>query len=244
MLEWVVIFSVILCIVVWYYSQSNTEYSFSHIKAKQIPLQLTDLWAERKPVVVSDVRPNTIWIPEGLRVTRFWGAQPIWGEYQSNPNALVPANHGLQRTWADILGISTLEKEQFLNWFDVSPYLYSTRTEAHIGAEGLRQTYGWATAVSVTEGEGRCVLLHSAQKAKLPPGWNGLRWKDATVAHHPLWTQVQCIEILLRPGTTLLVPPHWIVAVEPVDLSKPLWWVRTDIHNPISSWAQWLNEKA
>ena len=241
MLEWIVILGTIFCIIVWYYSQSVSEYSFSQITEKQVPLQLLDLWSERKPVIVSEARTSDIWSGPSLRRTRFWGAQPVWETYEGNPQALVPQDHALQKTWAEILGIGTLEHERLIRWFDVVDWLYSTRTEAHIGPEGLRQVYGWATAVTVTDGEGRCVLLHSAQKNKMPPGWKGLRWSHATVEHHPLWTQVQFIEIILRPGTTLLVPPHWIVAVEPLDESKPLWWTRTDLHHPVSRLAQRIN---
>lgn len=244
MLEWLIILGIIFCIVVWYYNQSNPEYALNQITENQIPVQLAELWQEKKPVVISDCAPNRLWVADGLRQTRFWGAQPVWEAYERNPFALVAPGRALEMTWAEILGISRLEEDRLLRWFGGLSWIFSTRTEAHIGGEGLRETYGYATAVTVTDGEGRCILLHSAQKAKLPPGWLGLRWKDATVTHHPLWTQVQFIEVVLRPGTTILVPPHWIVAIEPLEPEKPVWWVRTDYHHPISNWAQKFAEKA
>jgi hypothetical protein len=243
MIEWIVILLIIFCIIVWYYSQSVAEYSLSQIKESQISTQLAQVWEERKPIVISENRSRGIWVSEGLRQTRFWGAQPIWNEYMNNPNKPPITDRAQQLTWAEILGISQIDSDTLLNWFNLSPIVFSVRTEAHIGPEGLRQTYGWATSISCTDGEARCIMVHSAQKARLPPGWLGLRWIDATVAHHPLWTQVQYIEVILRPGTTLIVPPHWIVAIEPLDSSKPIWWVRSDIHHPISSWAQRWNEK-
>jgi hypothetical protein len=243
MIEWIVILLIIFCIIVWYYSQSVAEYSLSQIKESQISTQLAQVWEERKPVVVSENKSRGIWVAEGLRQTRFWGAQPIWNDYVNNPNKLPITDRAQQLTWAEILGISQIDSDTLLKWFNLSSIVFSVRTEAHIGPEGLRQTYGWATSISCTDGEARCVMIHSAQKARLPPGWLGLRWVDATVAHHPLWTQVQYIEVILRPGTVLIVPPHWIVAIEPLDSSKPIWWVRSDVHHPISSWAQRWNEK-
>jgi hypothetical protein len=243
MIEWIVILLIIFCITVWYYSQSVAEYSFSQIKESQISTQLAQVWEERKPIVISEVRNRGIWMAEGLRQTRFWGAQPIWGDYESNPGKPITTSRAQQLTWAEILGISQIETDCLLNWFDLSSFIFSVRTEAHIGPEGLRQTYGWATALACTDGEARCIMIHSAQKARLPPGWLNLRWVDATVAHHPLWTQVQFIEIILRPGTVLIIPPHWIVAIEPLDVAKPIWWVRSDIHHPISLLAQRWNER-
>ena len=243
MIEWIVILVIILCIAVWYYTQSLSEYSLSQIKEFQIPMQLAGLWDERKPVVVSEVRPQEIWLANSLKQTRFWGAQSAWESYDANPESLIPSNHSQQMAWADILGVSQIQRETLLKWFDLSPWVFSVRSEAHLGPEGLRPTFGWATSVSCTQGTARCVLLHSAQKAKLPAGWNGLRWRDATVAHHPLWIQVQFIEVILRPGTTLLVPPHWIMAIEPDDPKEAIWWVRSDLHHPISAIAQKLNER-
>jgi hypothetical protein len=242
MLEWFIILGIIICIVVWYYNQSATEYSLNQITEVQVPVQLADLWQEKKPVVVSDCGANRLWVADGLRQTRFWVAQPVWEAYEQNPGTLVAPGRALEVTWADILGVSRLEEERLLRYFNGASWIFGTRTEAHIGAEGLRETYGYATAISVTDGEGRCILLHSAQKAKMPPGWLGLRWANATVAHHPLWTQVQFIEVVLRPGTTLLVPPHWIMAIEPLEQMKPVWWVRTDYHHPISKLAQKMGE--
>ena len=243
MIEWIVILLIIFCALVWYYTQSVAQYSLSQISEIQISTQLTGLWEERKPVIVSDVKSRGIWVANGLKQTRFWAAQPIWETYQTNPEtSIVTQNRSQQITWSEILGVSQIESDTLLRWFDITPMIFSTRTESHIGPEGLRQTYGWATSFTCTDGEARCILLHSAQKGRLPPGWNGLRWKDATVTHHPLWTQVQFIEIILRPNTVLLVPPHWIVAIESNDTMKPIWWTRTDLHHPISHWAQRWNE--
>jgi len=242
MIEWIVILLIIFCIVVWHYTQSTTKYSLSQITELQVQTSLTTLWEEKNPVIISEVKSRRIWSSDALKQTRFWGAQPIWQQYEANPQAIQPVERSLQITWSDILGISRIESELLLKWFDMSPLVFSTRTEAHIGPEGLRQLYGWATAVTCTDGEARCILLHSGQKSRLPPGWPGLRWSEATVAHHPLWTQVQNIEVILRPGTTLLVPSHWIMAIEPLNLENPMWWTRTDLHHPISKMAQGMNE--
>ena len=250
MIEWLVCIMIILCICVWYYSQSSSEYSLNQIKEVQIPVQLQSLWEERKPVVVSDVRPQEIWLANSLKQTRFWGAQTVWGEYEettatatATASTILNIPRSQMIAWADILGIRQIQNDILLRWFDLSPWLFSVKTEAHIGPEGLRPTFGWATAYTCTQGTARCILLHSAQKARLPQGWLGLPWNQATVAHHPLWTQVQFIEIIMRPGTAILVPPHWIVAIEPSNPKESIWWIRSDVHHPISAVAQRLNER-
>jgi hypothetical protein len=242
MIEWIIILLIIFCIIVWHYSQSVSKYSLSQIKESQIPSNLLTLWEEKLPVVVSDVRPKDIWVASNLSQTRFWPTQPVWEDYQKNPSKPVEVPQSLELTWSEILGISQIESDTLLRWFDLNPLIFRCKTEAHIGPEGLRYMYGWATAISCTDGEARCILVHNTQKSKLPPGWKGLRWSEATVKHHPLWSQVKHIEVILRPSTVLLVPPHWVIAIEPLN-DKPIWWTRTDLHHPISQWAQSWNEK-
>jgi len=240
--EWIVILVIIFCILVFYYSQSVTQYSLSQMDEAQINKELSHVWEERRPVVVSNCKNRRIiWSADALKQTRFWGAQPIWGAYEADPEHALPPTRSEELTWANILGVATMESSVLKEWFssNILSQVYTVQTEAHIGAEGLRQTYGYATGFTCTQGTARCILLHSAQKSKLPPGWNTLRWKDATVAHHPLWTQVQYIEVLLRPGTVLLVPPHWLIAIEPLEPREPIWWTRTAVHHPIS----WLAQK-
>lgn len=243
MIEWIIILLIIFCIIVWHYSQNISKYSLSQIKESQIPSNLLTLWEEKVPVIVSDVRPKDIWVASNLSQTRFWPTQPVWADYQQNPSKSVEVERSLELTWSEILGISQIESDTLLRWFDLNPLIFRCKSEAHIGPEGLRYMYAWATAISCTDGEARCILVHNAQKSKLPPGWKGLKWSEATVKHHPLWSQVKHIEVILRPSTVLLVPPHWVIAIEPLTKDKPIWWTRTDLHHPISQWAQSWNEK-
>ena len=131
MIEWIVILLIIFCIVVWHYTQSTTKYNLSQIKESQISSSLTTLWEEKNPIVISEVRSRRIWVSEALKQTRFWGAQPIWQHYEANPMAIQPVERSLQLTWSDILGISRIESELLLKWFDMRV------SDRHM--DGLRQ---------------------------------------------------------------------------------------------------------
>jgi len=233
MIEWIVILLVIVCIIAWYYSHSVSEYRFSQIKEVQIPTQLDSLWEEKVPIIISETGKD-IWSAESLKLTRFWTAQPLWSQYQANPNMPIRQTKDARVLWADILGISQIYHETLLSWFSLSPLLFSVTTEPHLGAIPLRPTFGWATCIKCTQGEARCILLHNAQKSRLPAGWESLRWRDATVAHHPIWSQVKFVEVILRPGTALLVPPHWVMAIEPLEPSEPIWTIVSEVHHPVS----------
>ena len=115
MIEWIVILLISLCILVWHYSQTTPKYTLSQIKESQISMQLTALWEERAPVVISEVKAKELWVAESLKQTRFWGAQPVWEDYQTNPSvAIVPQNVAQQLTCADILGVSQIENDTLL----------------------------------------------------------------------------------------------------------------------------------
>lgn len=242
MIEWVVVLLVIVCIIAWYYSHSVSEYRFSQIKEFQIPTQLDSLWEEKIPIIVSDLTNKDIWSSTSLKLTQFWTAQPLWSMYEQDPQIHINLSQDNKVLWADILGISQIQQEVLLNWFSLSPLLFSVTSETHLGPIKLTPTFGWATCIKCTQGEARCILLHNSQKSRLPAGWDTLRWRDATVAHHPIWSQVKFVEVILRPGTALLIPPHWVVAVEPSDMQTPVWSIISEVHHPVSKIAKRLHE--
>jgi hypothetical protein len=242
MIEWVVVLLVIVCIIAWYYSHSLSEYRFSQIKEVQIPTQLDSLWEEKIPIIVSDLNNKDIWTSDSLKLTKFWTAQPVWAMYEQDAHINTRTSKETSILWADILGITQIQQETLVQWFSLSPLVFSVTSETHLGPIPLRPTFGWATCIKCTQGEARCILLHNAQKSRLPAGWESLRWRDATVAHHPIWSQVKFVEVILRPGTALLIPPHWVMALEPLDTEKPMWSIISEVHHPVSKIAKRIHE--
>lgn len=52
------------------------------------------------------------------------GAQSIWEDYDKNPEILVPSNHSQQMAWAEILGISQIQRDTLLKWFELHQWIF------------------------------------------------------------------------------------------------------------------------
>jgi hypothetical protein len=48
----------------------------------------------------------------------------------------------------------------------------------------------------------------------------------------PLIGQIQCIDVILRPGTALIIPPHWKYCLEQKE--QTCCSVKIVVHHPVS----------
>ena len=84
------------------------------------------------------------------------------------------------------------------------------------GRRGLQPMHSW-TAIILNDGIATVSLLHRKTDKFLPAAWRGLHPGELTLAHTPFLDDVKFIDIIVRPGTILLVPPHWRSAIEPTE---------------------------
>jgi hypothetical protein len=112
-----------------------------------------------------------------------------------------------------------------------------SQSKVTIGAQGLRPTFGYCTIILVTEGALQVSLLNESSEPYLPKQWLGKRLTKMTKDDAPLLNQIQFVDVIVRPGSALIVPPHWKICWENYDTTKSLGlWI--DIHHPISFIAQ------
>lgn len=119
----------------------------------------------------------------------------------------------------------------------------SHRTEAMIGAQGLRQTYAYSTLLMATEGALAVSLLNSASDSYLPIQWKGKRLSKLTRDDAPLLGQIQYIDVIVRPGSSLLIPAHWKVCWESYEEPKPALAVWVEFHHPVSKFVRKAGER-
>jgi hypothetical protein len=59
----------------------------------------------------------------------------------------------------------------------------------------------------------------------------------------PLIGQIQCIDVVLRPGSCIVLPPHWKYSLEekPEDV-RPICTVKVVVNHPISAFIEKVDE--
>jgi len=224
-------------ILVFFYKQAVQEFRILQTDSFE---KAMGLLYERCPIVVlPSPSPGNLWthtdIKERPTLQQFSiQGLPLASAIQAEHVQLHPDK---AESIAELVGIPVWVKQtllpriQQLSWW--TPILWS-RSEVTIGAQGLRQTYGYVTALYVTEGAAAVSLLNEASDSYLPTVWLGKRVTKLTRDEAPLLHQIQYIDVILRPGSMLLLPPHWKVCWETQKDSKPVLAVWSEFHHPLS----------
>lgn len=101
--------------------------------------------------------------------------------------------------------------------------------------QGVQRT--WSEATLVTNTEGGPLHIWLAHGGAIPSNVvNSLYGKNPwiqTTDDIPWISEVKYIEIILRPGNTLLIPRHWYYAIQSSD-ETPVWFWIGEFHSPIS----------
>jgi hypothetical protein len=204
--------------------QTNSLEKVLHLMQERCPLVLhpsptpMNLWTqkdiEQRPILKQRVEKylnkSSTWIePKEANEIATQVGLPIW----VNQNILPPLKN---IWWGQLL------------W---------TQTKITVGAQGLRPTFGFITIIMATEGALQVSLLNESSDPYLPKQWLGKRLSKLTKDDAPLLNQIQYVDVILRHGSALLVPPHWKICWENLDTKSSLGlWI--DIHHPISFIAQ------
>lgn len=244
LLESILIFFVILLIFVFFYKQSNHDFNILQVESLSKAISIL---GERSPTVIYPFDVHiALWTRKDLL------KRPSIMEFPLQNTTLDALLHGtpaeeqiiLSRTeaetLADTVGIQLIVQndifQTFRDTFWWSPLL-SLRTEALIGAQGLRKTYAYSTLICPTEGSILVSLLNGASEQYLPPMWEGKRLKTMTRDQAPHLEKIQYVDVIVRPGSLLMVPPHWKICWEAYEtpengLSSLTTFI--EIHHPVS----------
>ena len=237
LVESLLVLAVLAVILVFFYKQAVKEFRILQTDSLD---KAQSLLHERCPVVVLPApTPKALW-------TR--------ADIQQRPtlhNTIVTAGKSLKRlltfesvqlnpedgeTLAAVSGFKIWAAQHLLPAFQTAwwgPFL-TTRTEVCIGSQGLRQTYAYPTILLATEHAVQVSLLNEASDPYLPHNWQGKRLSKLTRDDAPFLPQIQYVDVIVRPGSALLIPPHWKVCWENQDPKKIALTAWVEVHHPVS----------
>jgi hypothetical protein len=93
--------------------------------------------------------------------------------------------------------------------------LMSMRTSVMLGGHGMKRATAIYTCILVTEGKYTISLLSKRSESFLPPNWVHVYADSLTINDTPLVNEIQFIDVVLRPGTMLIVPCQVIYSCKP-----------------------------
>ena len=196
---------VFFIIYLFFYEQAASEYRINQVSYASY---VNKLLLEQEPIVITETPMCPIWTIEdvkqrGLHLRK----KPI--NFKDRPPTLEDSrslglNIGAEVWLEKLLHANTLSK------FSMK------EIRATWGRRGLQPIHSW-TAIILTEGVATVSLLHRKTDKFLPATWRGLHPGELTLAHTPFLDDVKFIDIIVRAGTILLVPPHWRTSIEPTE---------------------------
>jgi hypothetical protein len=248
-LEILFIAAFLFLVLVFFYKQGATEFHILQVESDKME-NLSELLSEQDPLVIRGLGQPTFLTPDTLkknaRIQTFPAApgltlaQYLSGEGKGHPQPTLTQE--MRSQFATEVGVPMWANH---TWFkpitEDLPYgfLMSMDSEAYLSSMGMRKTTAAYTLLYPTSGTFTCSLIMGSSTKFLPDAWEGRFVADLGPQDTPLLHEVQYLDVILRPGTMLIVPPHWIVSMALKEPAVPLFaWI--ELHHPISKLAKAL----
>lgn len=256
MIEWFSIVVIIGVILIFFYKQGTHEFRINQANASQ-KSALVELWKERVPLVIRELPRMSLWTHEDVIERPCYEQLPLfreqslagWIRSMSNTN---DGNNTIECPWyseqaekiAGVTGIPIWAKQHLqpllgsgLNSWKIPRY------HAWAGRYGVQRTYASWTCILPVEGDIVVTVFPETMETYMPVGWRGTYPSEWTKRDSPFVNDIKYIDIVVRPGTCLFLPPHWFMSWSAVPSSDILPMVYTvSYHSPVSLLAFRLSE--
>jgi hypothetical protein len=236
-LEILLVVFLLAVILAFFYKQAVAEFRILQTESleKAVPVL-----HERCPVIVTPTpMPQDLWTQKDIQQRPTLAGKGVNGITLAE--AMKQESFHLKPSTAELLateiGLPVWVQKTILPMWKESQWwtrILSPRTEVAIGAQGLRPTFAYTTILLCTEGALQVSLLNESSEAYLPKKWLGKRLSKLTRDEAPLLGNIQYIDVIVRPGTALLLPPHWKVCWENTESPTPALAAWIELHHPMS----------
>ena len=228
---------------VFFYKQANTDFHILQMESSQMD-KLPELAEEKQPIVLRGVAVPHAFTKESLdkipRLGQTTVASSTLADVLSGQTILLsdgpPAmNRAAAYQFATEIGLDVWTRQNWDESLKSTSYIGwvgSCKTSVGFGGVGLFQTTAILTLLLPTEGTYLASLIPKSKEVYLPKQWR-YRYPDSfTMNDTPLVSELQFVDIKLKPGTALILPPHSVVCM--TDTTPMSLYVMIEYHEPIS----------
>jgi hypothetical protein len=247
MIEIFMIFAFLFLVAVFFYKQALEQFDVLQIESTQLD-QLPKLLQEKSFLVIRSLPTIQLWTSHTVKeIPRIqnapYGSAKLL-EIAEGKSVPLPANYPSTsekiaeqvgvHTWIETTWLPKIMDTSWLQW------LFSSRTEVAVGNKGLRKSVAYSTMILPTENDVIVSVMPESSETYLPKAWNGKLFSKIKRAEAPLIGEVKYLDIKVRKGSALFVPPHWLVNIQQ-DGDKIPWFLWAEFHHPMSKFAHLLN---
>jgi hypothetical protein len=223
--------SLLFFISAWFYSLRRDSIEILQVDYSNSFTTLHDLLQESQPIILKGCPVPPILTSTKLAEIPRLNAFPLSGSYtleayRTSPGSVLPAEQIAGIPLIEPIIGRTLAKELSLDkWMnynytdfmvELSGYfsvVKSFRTRVLLGGHGMVRPRSLYTCILVSEGSYVVSLVNKRSEAFLPNEWETRYPSSLTINDTALVGEIQFIDIILRPGTMLIVPCHIIYSM-------------------------------
>lgn len=225
MIELFILLSLIFLIYAFFYKQYSQEYSINQIEFNSSE-PLKELLFEKNPIVINNcVVPPCVLSSNLLKIQRF---QSLLGNYleKKDTNIYIPLE--LQYILANetgyhVYGEHVWKERLYAN--SLSEYFITFRSKLIFNTLDYVKTSAIYTVIAPINGTYTCSIVN--------PKYD-INERDKVN------TQMQYIDVILRPTKVLCIPAHWLYKMIP---NEPyLYYGIYEYHEPVSLLAEYLEK--
>lgn len=247
MIDILLLIGLVFFIAVLFYKQRHPSLEILQAEETQLDEQLSDLLEEQQPLIVRGIIPPKGLTKESLekipRLAQFSvGGQPL-DDILKNPGMLsggkgqpVLSQHRREelaaelslQVWAEHAWLPRLKQTTWTGWA-----VGCVKTEVLLGGLGMTRTKANYTCIMPTEGIYTVSILSKDSESFLPKEWMYKYPGDLSPNDTPLVADLKYIDIIVRPGTMICFPPHFIISIKPNQESFTAAAI-VEYHEPIS----------
>ena len=254
-LQTIFILCIVFFIAVVFYKQrrETTELLQSEFTNSQDSLK--ELFEERQPIILRTTpTPPSLSLDQLTKMVRLYEfpLQPkvTLREYMASPKLqadgaplLTPdASKLLAKELALELWVSNALGGTIQDMGGLFSLFYGNTARVMLGGAGMQRVSAITTMIMPVEGKYTVSLVNKKSEQFLPTAWKYRYPRTLTINDSPLVSEIQYIDIVLRPGTMLCLPSHCIFSIEPDEPSafhSALW---VEVDSPISSTSKFLED--
>ena len=245
LLEFIIIIATIFIISICFYKQTNSEYRILQVEGGDLT-NLLPLIPELSPTVIRGFQTPNFWTQEDIAASpRLQQIPLVYSGFKPFPLAqaqtiLLPQSpSATSELLAQETGIQVWATHTILPRFTTGLWygpILQLKTKALIGTAGLQSTTALQTLLMPTQGDNKVTLLHKRQFPFFPSIWKSTHPDEWTKSMTPLVGEIQFIDIIIRKGSMLALPPHWYFSYKGLTstLAKKPMVITMEIHHPIS----------
>lgn len=225
-------------ICVFFYKQSNPDYSLNQLEFEKID-KLHEILFEKNPIILHHVPQIPCVIPHTLLKTpRF---AKLLSDYLEKRDSALPLSDQFETFMANETGFQTFGEHAWFKRFHSNPlseYISSLKSKLCFGTKTLQRCYALFNVIIPVEGTYVCSLLNPIYEKSLPSDWYTYDDIDSIVSRGK---QLNYIDIVLKPGSIAILPAHWFYIMK--EKSPYCYYGLFEYHEPISLLSQHIAEK-